>query len=69
MLKYIGKGFFPGIPAKDLTDEEVTQFGGEEYLVGTGLYIPAKKAPPQAPQAPQAPPKPRAKKARNPKKA
>ena len=27
-----------GIPAMDLTAEEVEKHGGVEYLVGTGLY-------------------------------
>ena len=38
MLKYIGDGFIVGIPARDLSDEEVEQLGGEKYLVRTGLY-------------------------------
>lgn len=38
MLKWKGTGFLPGIPARDLTDQEVEEFGGEKYLVGTGLY-------------------------------
>jgi len=39
-LKYIGLGsWMYGIPAKDLTAEEVEKHGGVEYLVGTGLYI------------------------------
>ncbi len=38
-LKYVGKGvFIAGIPARDLTQDEVNSFGGEEYLIGTGLY-------------------------------
>jgi hypothetical protein len=37
MLKYNQKGFIPGIPARDLTDEEVKQFG-EKYLLSTRLY-------------------------------
>jgi hypothetical protein len=37
-LKYIGDGFSKiGIPARDLTAEEVKEFG-EEYLLATGLY-------------------------------
>ena len=47
MLKYIGKGFIVGIPARDLTAEEVKKHGGEKVLVDTGLYAkpksPAKK--------------------------
>lgn len=38
-LIYIGRGAaIPGIPARDLTDEEVEYFGGAESLVATGLY-------------------------------
>lgn len=44
MLKWNGKGFFPGIPARDLTDEEVKKYGGVKFLVGLGCYEkPAKK--------------------------
>ncbi len=36
---YIGKDrYIPGIPARDLTDEEVKKFGGVAYLLTTGLY-------------------------------
>lgn len=28
----------PGIPARDLTADEVEEYGGEEYLLATGLY-------------------------------
>jgi hypothetical protein len=38
LLGYIGNDFIPGIPARDLTEEEVEEYGGEEYLVKTGLY-------------------------------
>ena len=38
-MKYIGNGsFVPGIPARDLTKDEVNQHG-REYLLMTGLYI------------------------------
>ena len=38
MLKYIGNGsFVPNIPARDLTDDEVKEFG-EAELLKTGLY-------------------------------
>lgn len=40
MLKYIGDGsalVIDQVPARDLTDEEVTQFG-EEKLINSGLY-------------------------------
>jgi hypothetical protein len=39
-LKYIGKGAFrANLPARDLTADEVNEFGGEEFLTGTGLYV------------------------------
>jgi hypothetical protein len=39
MLKYIGNGdFVTGIPARDLTEDEVESFGGEQALLATGLY-------------------------------
>lgn len=37
-LKYIGTGFLRGVPRRDLSDAEVEKHGGEEFLVGTGLY-------------------------------
>jgi hypothetical protein len=38
-LKYVPAGFtIQAIPARDLTDEEVEQWG-EEYLIATGLYV------------------------------
>lgn len=51
-LKYVGDGFMPGVPARDLNDEEVAQHGGEKALVASGLYEkvkdePAKKAEPK----------------------
>lgn len=42
MLKYTGGGYggsLPNIPAKDLSAEEVEQYGGMEFLVKTGLYV------------------------------
>lgn len=42
MLKWIGdtKGVEQlfGIPARDLTAEEVKQYGGETFLLATGLW-------------------------------
>lgn len=39
MLRYVGEGkAIIGIPARDLRDEEVKEYGGEDFLVGTGLY-------------------------------
>lgn len=42
-LVYTGHGFVPGIPARDLTGEEVEQYGGEKYLIETGQYSKPKK--------------------------
>lgn len=48
MLKWIGreKGIegLPGIPARDLSDEEVAKFG-KKKLLESGLYVEAKKEP------------------------
>lgn len=50
-MKYIGKGYWlPGIPARDLTPEEVKKHG-KATLLETGLYEeikPAKKKKPPA---------------------
>lgn len=44
MLEYIGRGaFIVGIPARDLTEEEVKQHGGERKLIATGLYRKPKR--------------------------
>jgi len=37
MLKYTGNGFIPGVPARDLTEDEVKQYG-RARLLRTGLY-------------------------------
>lgn len=37
MMKYTGNGWLHGIPARDLTDEEVKKFG-EKRLIESGLY-------------------------------
>lgn len=46
-LKYVGDSFLPGVPARDLDDEEAQLYGGEKALVASGLYEkesePAKK--------------------------
>lgn len=41
MLIYTGGtfgGWLPNIPARNLSDEEVEQYGGEAALLKTGLY-------------------------------
>lgn len=37
-MRYLGGGFIPGIPARDLTELEVERCGGVETLAATGLY-------------------------------
>ena len=43
MWKYTGKGFVPGVPARDLTDEEMKTYRVEE----SGLYerVPEPRKP------------------------
>ena len=46
MLKYIGNGaalVTEQIPARDLTDQEVIEYGGEEKLLASGLYEKPRK--------------------------
>lgn len=44
MLKYIGKGdFLPGVPARDLSEAEVTEHGAKR-LLKSGLYARPKPA-------------------------
>lgn len=46
MLKYTGGGYGgtrPEIPVRDLTDEDVKELGGEEFLISTGLYEKVEK--------------------------
>lgn len=47
MLKYLGGGYIPGVPARDLTDEEAKQHApvieAEERASGMRLYIKATK--------------------------
>jgi len=44
MLKFTGKGrgLLPGVPARDLTDDEVKQYG-KDRLLKSGLYEEAKQ--------------------------
>lgn len=42
-LTYIGRGgFLPGVPARDMSAEEVAQYGGAKQLIRSGLYEPVK---------------------------
>ena len=44
-MKYIiGSGSLPGLPARDLTDDEVLEFG-RLYLLKSGLYQDEKEKP------------------------
>lgn len=38
MMTYIGDGFLPGVPARDLSEDEVAAYGGAEALLACGLY-------------------------------
>lgn len=43
--KYIGNGaFIPGVPARDLTDEEVRKHG-EKTIKDSGLYVSDNEQP------------------------
>ena len=37
-LRHVG-GSLPGIPARNLTKEEVERYGGEDYLLSTNQYV------------------------------
>lgn len=43
MLKYVGKGFLLGVPARDLEEKEIGDYGVErEDLIKSGLYVEVK---------------------------
>lgn len=48
-LKYIGKASVPGVPARDLSESEVSLIGGGglEMLLATGLYEEQKPPKPR----------------------
>lgn len=54
-LTYIGDGFLPGVPARNLTEAEVETFGGAPALLASGLY--AEAGGPEALEAAPAPKK------------
>ena len=37
MFVYVGKGFIPGIPARNISDDEATIYG-KKRLLASGLY-------------------------------
>jgi hypothetical protein len=37
-LLYVGRGFLPDVPARDLTAAEVELYGGAQILIKSGLY-------------------------------
>lgn len=41
-LLYVGPGFYAGVPARDLTPEEVEEHGGVKQLTKDGYYITPK---------------------------
>ena len=55
-MKYTGNGFKVGVPARDLSAEEVAHFG-REYLLSLGLYEDA--TPPKQIEAEKKKPEPR----------
>lgn len=44
-LRYVGNAFLPNVPARDLTEEEVKEYGGEKFLLESGLYVKASVKP------------------------
>lgn len=43
-LTYTGGGYMLGVPARDLTEDEVKAAGGEKKLLATGFYAAVKQA-------------------------
>ena len=42
-LQYVGDGsFLPGVPARDLNELEVIQYGGRKRLLASRLYVESK---------------------------
>jgi len=41
-MKYLSKGFIKGVPARDLSDEEVKKYG-RKRLLDSGLYEETRK--------------------------
>ena len=45
-LIYVGGGYFAGVPARDLTEEEADRYGREK-LLRSGLYVEAEQSKPK----------------------
>jgi hypothetical protein len=45
-LKFVGEGFLPGVPARDLGEDEIEKHGGAAALIASGLYEEVKVAQP-----------------------
>lgn len=41
-LKYVGGGFIAGVPARNLSEEEVRRYGRDK-LLASGLYVESGK--------------------------
>jgi hypothetical protein len=40
MLQYLGNGkWTPGIPARDIEDEEIAEYGGKDLILAAGLHF------------------------------
>lgn len=53
MLKYTGGGILVGVPARDLSDEEVRRHG-RARLIATGFYVEPEKGKPRPAENKQA---------------
>lgn len=42
-MKYLHNGFIPGVPARDLSEDEVKQYG-KKRLLDSGCYQEVRKA-------------------------
>lgn len=42
-LKFVGEGFLPGVPARDLREDEIEKHGGAAALIASGLYEEAEQ--------------------------
>lgn len=53
-MKYKGNGFYVGVPARDLSAQEVERFG-RDFLLALGLYEEEKPKPKRAEEPKQEP--------------